>query len=139
MSANDDQVGGDHYKAEFQHWDFVEENGIGYLEGCATKYATRWRHKAGVEDVKKAIHYVEKLMEMHALGRREARGIAPVEAIRRFADANHLSSLEERIVYALARWSNATDLRVARTRLSFLLEDAKHVALQSVDGGGQAP
>ena len=38
MTANDRQIGGDHYQAELQHWDFIELNGLGYLEACATKY-----------------------------------------------------------------------------------------------------
>lgn len=65
MSANDTQVGGDHYKGEYQHWDFVCDTGMHYLLGCATKYISRWRKKNGVEDLKKALHYVEKACERH--------------------------------------------------------------------------
>lgn len=70
MSANDKQVGGSHYRAEYQHWDWVTEHGITYLAGCATKYLLRWRKKNGVQDLEKARHYVEKMIdiaELHAL------------------------------------------------------------------------
>jgi len=62
--ANDRQVGGDHWQAEYQHWDFVGDIGLGYLGGCATKYVFRWRNKNGLVDLEKAIHYVEKMMEV---------------------------------------------------------------------------
>ncbi len=64
--ANEKQVGGDHYKkhgTELQHWDIVRMFDLGYLIGNATKYLFRWRNKNGVEDLKKAIHYIEKQIE----------------------------------------------------------------------------
>ena len=38
MQANKKQIGGEHYKSEYQHWDWVAETNQGYLMGCATKY-----------------------------------------------------------------------------------------------------
>ena len=63
-SANDRQIGGDHYKGEYQHWDFVVDTGQGYLDGCVTKYVSRWRKKNGVQDLEKALHYFEKAKEI---------------------------------------------------------------------------
>lgn len=68
MSANIKQVGGDHYKnTEFQHWDVVYERGWCYLVGAATKYLWRLGRKGDeakkLEDVEKAIHYLEKKAE----------------------------------------------------------------------------
>jgi hypothetical protein len=65
MAANDYQVGGEHYqRSNMQHWDFVAANGLDYFQGCITKYVTRWREKGGVEDLKKAKHYLEKYIEL---------------------------------------------------------------------------
>lgn len=63
--ANDTQVGGDHYRkfGDLQHWDVVKHFKLGYLEGCATKYIFRHRDKNGAADIRKAIHYLEKLLE----------------------------------------------------------------------------
>lgn len=61
--ANDYQVGGDHYLAKFQHWDLAAENRLGYFEGQVTKYLTRWRRKNGTQDLDKAMHYLQKLIE----------------------------------------------------------------------------
>lgn len=64
-SALSSQVGGSHYKdMPIQPVEFVHKNGIGYMEGCAIKYLARWRNKNGIEDLKKAKHFIELLIEM---------------------------------------------------------------------------
>jgi len=63
--ANETQHGGTHYKdLPIEPWDYIITNGIGYLEGNAIKYLTRWKVKGGIEDLKKASHYIEKLIEV---------------------------------------------------------------------------
>ncbi len=65
MGANEIQVGGDHYKVKtIQPWDFIAANNLGFFEGNIVKYVTRWRDKAGVDDLRKAKHYLEKLIEL---------------------------------------------------------------------------
>lgn len=66
MSANNKQHGGNHYKkyGDLQPWDVVIAWELGYLEGTALKYIARWRDKNGVEDILKAIHFLEKLVEV---------------------------------------------------------------------------
>ena len=64
MGANDRQVGGQHYNTPIQHWDYVVANGLGYFEGQITKYVTRWRRKNGLEDLEKARHFLDKLIEV---------------------------------------------------------------------------
>lgn len=63
MKANDRQIGGDHYKGEYQHWDFASATNMPYVIGCATKYISRWKNKNGVEDLQKSTHYLEKAEE----------------------------------------------------------------------------
>ena len=65
MAANDIQHGGDHYKTKaIQPWDFIVSNNIGFLEGNAIKYLCRWRDKGGIQDLEKARHYIDKLIEV---------------------------------------------------------------------------
>ena len=65
-TANDRQLGGTHYKDRpIQPWDFIVQNDLGFLEGNVIKYVTRWKHKNGLEDLKKAQHYLEKLIEVN--------------------------------------------------------------------------
>lgn len=59
------QVGGRHYKdLAIQPVEYIHRNGIGFCEGNAIKYLTRWRAKNGVEDLKKARHFIDLLIEM---------------------------------------------------------------------------
>lgn len=63
--ANSVQHGGTHYKDKpIQPWDYIINNGLGYLEGNIVKYVSRWRDKGGVEDLMKARHYLDKLIEV---------------------------------------------------------------------------
>jgi hypothetical protein len=65
--ANSQQVGGSHYKDKaIQPWDYIASNGLGYLEGNVVKYVSRWREKGGLEDLKKAQHYLTKLIEVNS-------------------------------------------------------------------------
>ena len=65
IRANAQQVGGAHYAVKaIQPWDFIIANNLGYLEGNIVKYITRWKDKGGVEDLKKARHYLDKLIEV---------------------------------------------------------------------------
>lgn len=67
MSVDEVQHGGNHYKIDddrFQHWNFVVACDLGYHLGNATKYITRHRKKNGVEDLKKAGHYIDKMVEL---------------------------------------------------------------------------
>ncbi len=66
MTANNKQHGGNHYKkyGDLQPWDVVVQWNLGYLEGTALKYIARWRDKNGIEDIQKAIHFLEKLVEV---------------------------------------------------------------------------
>jgi hypothetical protein len=64
MGANDKQVGGEHYKSRIEPWDAINEWGLSYLDGSAVKYLARWRKKNGIQDIQKAIHFLEKLIEV---------------------------------------------------------------------------
>ena len=67
--TNSYQVGGDHYASkDIQPWDAMEawmtkEAFSGYLQGNCIKYLSRYREKNGIEDLKKAQHYLAKLCE----------------------------------------------------------------------------
>jgi hypothetical protein len=65
MAANDNQVAGTHYRdKKIQTWDYIVQNNLGYLEGNVIKYVSRYKEKNGIEDLIKAAHYLEKLIEV---------------------------------------------------------------------------
>ena len=58
-------MAGVHYKDKvIQPWDYIAANALGYFEGYVIKYVSRWRDKGGVEDLRKARHYLDKLIEL---------------------------------------------------------------------------
>jgi hypothetical protein len=64
-NANDVQVAGTHYKDKsIQPWDYIVANKLGYLEGNIVKYVSRWKDKGGIDDLRKARHYLDKLIEV---------------------------------------------------------------------------
>ena len=66
MAANDIQVAGGHYRMDGeQHWDRQWKlHGRGYFVGCITKYVERYDKKNGIQDLEKAKHFLEKLIEL---------------------------------------------------------------------------
>jgi hypothetical protein len=65
MSALDKQVSGSHYKDKgIQPIIYIHANNLGFCEGNVVKYVTRWREKGGVADLRKAIHYIELLIQL---------------------------------------------------------------------------
>jgi hypothetical protein len=66
-SALDIQEGGDHYKRmKIQPVQYILANNIGFAEGNVIKYVSRWRNKNGIEDLKKARHFLDILIEQAA-------------------------------------------------------------------------
>ena len=65
MSALETQEGGSHYKSmAIQPVEFITKNSIPYLEGNVIKYVSRHSAKNGIDDIKKAIHYLQLIAEL---------------------------------------------------------------------------
>ena len=65
VSALDKQVSGNHYKDKgIQPIVYIHANNLGFCEGNVVKYVTRWRDKGGEADLRKAIHYLELLIQL---------------------------------------------------------------------------
>lgn len=65
VNALDRQVSGNHYKdCKIQPIEYIQANGLSYLEGNVIKYTTRHSKKNGKADIEKAIHYLELILEM---------------------------------------------------------------------------
>lgn len=65
MSMKDVQVGGQHYQMPIQPIDFIVKNKIPFVEANVIKYVVRHREKNGREDIEKAIHYLQMLLETY--------------------------------------------------------------------------
>jgi hypothetical protein len=59
------QKGGTHYKnMPIQPVVFAHVNKLGFIEGCVVKYVSRWRSKGGIQDLEKAKHFIDILIEL---------------------------------------------------------------------------
>tara|TARA_R110000851_G_scaffold280929_1_gene434308 strand:+ start:877 stop:1332 length:456 start_codon:yes stop_codon:yes gene_type:complete len=64
VSASETQVAGNHYsKLKIQPMEYCLQNDLNYGQSNAIKYITRYKDKNGIEDLKKAIHCIELLIE----------------------------------------------------------------------------
>lgn len=121
------QEGGEHYQAEYQHWDWVIEAGLGYLEGCATKYVSRWWKKNGLQDLAKARTYVLKMITnydaVYALSIEPPDNIDELNA--RFKKANNLPDLEYQFCCILSDWQSTQQLEFALRLLDTIIANAQ--------------
>ena len=146
MSANDRQVAGSHYNgARLQHWDYVMDALSGrYLEGNITKYVCRHRKKNGVQDLEKALHYLDKLIEMFTSGKVLALDYRPRSMsfpMAEFIAENGLNSAEAFIVKRIAYWYTEHHLLVTKHHIQLLLTQAEEDArrMEHIKAGGFAP
>ena len=64
MKSLETQVGGSHYKGfAIQPAEYSIKNKLGFAEGNVVKYVSRFGLKGGLEDLKKARHYLDILIE----------------------------------------------------------------------------
>jgi hypothetical protein len=141
MSANDRQVGGDHYQNPImQHWDFVTLTGIGYLEANSTKYLTRYKKtKTSQADVQKALHYVEKLIEVAAQVRDARRNMRWIrQETLAFTRANGLTPTVAQIIMTIATWETVDDLKSARDGIRLLINEEFWGNPENLTGGTES-
>lgn len=64
MKTKEEQVGGAHYKdLPIQPVEFIVANNLGFREGSVIKYVVRHKTKGGKEDIEKAIHFLQMILE----------------------------------------------------------------------------
>ncbi len=143
------QVGGTHYAAEYQHWDFVADAGLGYFEGQITKYVGRWRKKNGLEDLRKALTYAQKYIKVmgerfvHRVaysGSADVVSFSKVEqALNRYVKANpHLGEAERRITALVAHSHDAATVTLVAGVLKELIAEAEAGATPAyINQGGK--
>lgn len=72
MRADERQVGGEHYKAvgdaRIEHWNLVAAYKWDYFTAQVIKYMMRWKMKNGLQDLEKARHFLDKLIELEDEG-----------------------------------------------------------------------
>ena len=126
-----EQVGGDHYKARVQHWDWVVMANLGYLEGCATKYVSRHHKKGGKEDLHKAVSYIDKIIEVYFSERyvnlshfmsMKFHVRADVRRVtEEWIEEAKIPPAEAQICRNIAKWGKPDDLKYIIKEIRFLI------------------
>ena len=78
-TPKDIQIGGDHYQVQhIQPIEYIMANELDFCEGNVVKYVTRWKYKNGLQDLKKARHYLDFLIEAET--KKEARDVYSIDS-----------------------------------------------------------
>ena len=121
---NSIQIGGDHYVSDYQPWDFNEHNGLGGLECSIVKYICRYKVKGSAfGDMAKAIHYIDKLIDLRERVDRIPKGRASLADVAKFSQIQNLSTKEDTALTFIARWSCMHDLKQCRSALLRIVEE----------------
>lgn len=140
------QVGGDHYEAEYQHWDWAIDIRLGYLESAATKYIFRWYKKAGLQDLEKGLSYVVKLREAYrenrvanycwAVSQFEGSRQKAREHFRQWVASAKVPQQEEHLCELISQWRYDSHLATIE---GLLRAHIKAVQGQLANGGTLGP
>lgn len=130
MNTTVQQVGGTHYAAAYQHWDWAAETALGYLESAGTKYVSRWRQKGGAQDLEKAASYLVKLQKVAATVPRLVpageRELADDDRLRRFLSSADVPAIEAHIIALVDGWTRDNGwLEEAIDLVTNMAEDAR--------------
>lgn len=122
-SSLDRQVGGEHYKTNrIQPVVFIERNLLSFCEGNVVKYIARSRKKNGLEDLNKAQHYLQILIEEHIkkpLPTLRTPLVIPVELF--CAGIPEITRAETLAIIDICRWRRVYGLTGTR-KISILQE-----------------
>lgn len=116
MSSIGKQVGGDHYQGmTIQPTQYWRANHLNGDEAAIVSYVSRWRLKGGVQDLQKARHHIQFLLE----DERYARRLQTIALLTKagtsyrdnilpgaYAHANGLQQHERNIVRAITVWNH---------------------------------
>lgn len=145
MSANARQVAGSHYVAKIQHWDLVHLLGLGYFEGQITKYVTRHRKKNGLQDLQKASHFLQKLLELavdpHYPRARAVSSVRIIPLISDYSQENRLDGTEAHVIRLICTWNSRDQLLEAAGFIQHLqaeYPDGRYVNQDQNNYGGSA-
>lgn len=79
----------EHYDMKIQPIEYIMANGLGFCEGNIVKYVSRYGFKGGIDDLKKARHYIDMLIEQL-----ELKGHFSKEEFEKRVQEEQLSSIE---------------------------------------------
>ena len=126
MRAYKKQIGGSHYKdLRYQHSEFINGNKLLFAEGNAIKYIVRHSKKNGKEDLEKAKHYIDMIID------RDYSNVLPPPASTAIA-IGMVSAVVALIAWALQLMQAASDRREFSLMLAGCMVCSAAVGLATV-------
>lgn len=129
MTALEKQIGGTHYKNfKIQPIELIMHYNLGYCEGNIIKYICRYKNKGGAEDLNKALHYIDFLLEFKKHEENYEFTWPGLSYIEDFILVNELSDVHEAIITCIVMYNSSGDkkwLRLAAQNISILLNQIK--------------
>lgn len=125
------QVGGNHYFADYQHWDWAIDVKLGALETAATKYISRWYMKNGIQDLEKTRSYVVKLKEAYSQNRVMNNSLhseineKAYNFFTKFTTSADIKPQESDLCLRIASWKTDSDLAIVIGHLTSHIEAAR--------------
>lgn len=127
--VNKRQVGGEHYKlTSYQHWDWMADNfGPEYYIGQITKYLIRWKNKNGVQDLMKADHYLEKMIQLTIQRGKNflPRRYGPPLNTSLMIEQYNCGSVEAGLLLGFTMYSSVSELQTMQRALDLLIQEAE--------------
>lgn len=98
MKVLDSQVGGSHYKClPYQPVEFCVRTQMNFIQGSIIKYVTRHKQKNGLQDLQKALHFIELAIELKPKGAHQ--GIPEQAQVKLFLEMNrNFLTFDEKIL-----------------------------------------
>lgn len=115
---NTKQIGGDHYTTmAMQPFELISKIRPNFFVGNVIKYISRWRRKNGLEDLQKALHYVEYIIENNIY-----QGEVPGAMIRlnKFYSLNKMAPEEASIINSL--YFNAPENALKKLKAYYVIQ-----------------
>lgn len=121
--ASQHQVGGSHYtNMARQPFDLIKKINANFWVGNVIKYVARYKAKNGIEDLKKAMHYLEWIEQNHVF---QPSVVGAAMEIGAFCNANQMSRLENQILW----FAYSSQIYLAKCRLEELIEQFQNSQL----------
>lgn len=121
QDPNEIQIGGDHYKgAKFQPWDWALYQ-LGYYETSTIGYIVRFRKKGGIQDLEKALHYLDKMLAAALGDEYSNRCQADNLTVLDFNKQNNCDRWQSLAIHLLVQWRVRDELIEAKKVIKELI------------------
>lgn len=124
--SNVEQIGGTHYAGSYQHWDYCDDVDVPHLESAASKYIARWYLKGGIQDLQKAVSYIDKRLSTDYAASHDslyAQSQGFEENLERYFHAAAIMLWEQAVSRLILCWKDYSDLEYAK---NLILAQIKH-------------